>query len=132
MAKYDHGGGCACGLQRVCDCSFGMQITEEKPQMSVPTPFLLWFYDNIPISSVSNVNGIYVFTGARGQAWQEPCKVVRDLSRQDLITWRVLGADMTGVVVLTTKGIDLIKNYLDTDRKDRAEWERLKKKYGDK
>lgn len=21
MAKYDHGGGCACGLQKECDCS---------------------------------------------------------------------------------------------------------------
>lgn len=20
MAKYDHGGGCPCGLQKVCDC----------------------------------------------------------------------------------------------------------------
>lgn len=26
MAKYDHGGGCACGLQKTCDCEQG-----EKP-----------------------------------------------------------------------------------------------------
>lgn len=25
MAKYDHGGGCACGLQRYCDCGVGYE-----------------------------------------------------------------------------------------------------------
>ena len=24
MAKYDHGGGCACGLQKECDCEHSL------------------------------------------------------------------------------------------------------------
>lgn len=29
MAKYDHGGGCACGLQRYCDCGQDTRNTEK-------------------------------------------------------------------------------------------------------
>lgn len=31
MAKYDHGGGCACGLQRYCDCSSNSQANGKTP-----------------------------------------------------------------------------------------------------
>lgn len=34
MAKYDHGGGCACGLQKVCDCEHAtvpLTPKKEKP-----------------------------------------------------------------------------------------------------
>lgn len=33
MAKYDQGGGCACGLQRVCDCGAG-QADGAAPSVS--------------------------------------------------------------------------------------------------
>ncbi len=31
MAKYDFGGGCACGLQKVCDCKHNSQRDGSKP-----------------------------------------------------------------------------------------------------
>ncbi len=35
MARFDHGGGCSCGLQKVCDCSV------DKPKREKPEDFLL-------------------------------------------------------------------------------------------
>lgn len=38
MAKYDHGGGCACGLRKVCDCehsSVPLTPKKEKPMASL-------------------------------------------------------------------------------------------------
>lgn len=37
MAKYDHGGGCACGLQKHCDCE---HATVESLQHHIPEPAL--------------------------------------------------------------------------------------------
>ena len=30
MAKYDHGGGCACGLEKVCDCKIDSFETKDQ------------------------------------------------------------------------------------------------------
>jgi hypothetical protein len=45
MAQFDHGGGCACGLQRECDCQHSEQRTSIKSTTyAVPTPA----NDNVP------------------------------------------------------------------------------------
>lgn len=33
MAKYDHGGGCPCGLQKECDC--GLNDEEERRRAKI-------------------------------------------------------------------------------------------------
>ena len=33
MAKYDHGGGCACGLKKVCDCEAGKPVRSVQGQV---------------------------------------------------------------------------------------------------
>jgi len=34
MAKYDQGGGCACGLQEVCDCESNLQSDGSSPRVT--------------------------------------------------------------------------------------------------
>lgn len=38
MAKYDQGGGCACGLVRVCDCKANMQADGTRARPDDPKP----------------------------------------------------------------------------------------------
>lgn len=38
MAKYDHGGGCACGLNKVCTCGTGQMDGPVLPLHIVPDP----------------------------------------------------------------------------------------------
>lgn len=40
MAKYDQGGGCACGLQRECDCGSDMRHT--RPKRAMPSDAQLY------------------------------------------------------------------------------------------
>ena len=41
MAKYDQGGGCACGLRRYCDCGKGQADgTKVKPEWLLPVQWM--------------------------------------------------------------------------------------------
>jgi len=46
MAKYDQGGGCACGVQKVCDCE------ESKPERTTQEQVWDWAYDQFGVNNV--------------------------------------------------------------------------------
>ena len=41
MAKYDQGGGCACGLNKTCDCNGKINIPDNQPPVTLASKYSL-------------------------------------------------------------------------------------------
>lgn len=77
MAKYDHGGGCACGLQRECNCNEGQPVATPAND-NLPQPSLSPAYSH---ASAINLFAADCHAASRKAGWYTDLATGRALDR---------------------------------------------------